>query len=76
MPFGVSNGKSQIPDMKSEICDLNFRVSADTGSHLDREYVNFTEIVLHEQARRAPLLFGSLASGLRRGLRIALSTRW
>jgi hypothetical protein len=40
MPFGISNGKSQIPDMKSEICDLKFRVSADTGSHLDRQSVS------------------------------------
>ena len=28
MPFGIANGKSQIPDRKSEICDLKFRASA------------------------------------------------
>jgi len=38
MPFGISHSKSQIPDMKSEICDLKFRVSADKGFHLDRHY--------------------------------------
>jgi hypothetical protein len=28
MPFGIANGKSQIPNMKSEICDLKFRAPA------------------------------------------------
>ena len=28
MPFGMANSKSQIPDMKSEICNLKFRASA------------------------------------------------
>jgi len=39
MPFGISHSKSQIPDMKSEICNLKFRVSADTGLQLDRQSV-------------------------------------
>src|SRR3990172_8841726 len=29
--FGISNGKSQIANLKSEICDLQFRASARTG---------------------------------------------
>ncbi|MGZ9272784.1 MAG: hypothetical protein ACXW6T_26985, partial [Candidatus Binatia bacterium] len=28
VPFGIANGKFQIPNMKSEICDLKFRASA------------------------------------------------
>mgnify|MGYP001221449334 CR=1 FL=1 len=28
VPFVIANGKSQIPNMKSEICDLKFRASA------------------------------------------------
>jgi hypothetical protein len=33
VPFGISNGKSQIPNMKSEICDLKFRASARIQGH-------------------------------------------
>jgi hypothetical protein len=29
-PFGIANGKSQIPNMESAICDLKFRVLART----------------------------------------------
>jgi hypothetical protein len=31
LTFGISNGKSQIANLKSEICDLQFRASARTG---------------------------------------------
>ena len=33
MPFGMANGKSQISDMKSEICDLKFRAPARIQGH-------------------------------------------
>jgi hypothetical protein len=33
MPFGIANIKSQIPDMKSEICHLKFQASAQIQDH-------------------------------------------
>src|SRR5262245_60707566 len=30
MPFGIADGKSQMPNLKSEICDLKFRAPART----------------------------------------------
>ncbi len=33
VPFGIDNRKSQISDMKSEICDVKFRASARIQGH-------------------------------------------
>ncbi len=52
MPFGISHSKSQIPDMKSEICDLKFRVSADTGS-TSIDTLSFVFLVVIIRSRKA-----------------------
>ena len=40
VPFGITNRKSQIPDMKSEICDVIFRASARIQGHTSIDRVS------------------------------------